>query len=657
MSDNSELTKKRRLDESNPTKSETPSIEKAQCLVCKQSKIDKFVSRKEGNTSCIIKHLQSAHPMIWQKELNGIKKQNVLEPGQRTLFQTQERISKQDLLLIKLLAKKKLPFDFFDDDITRTFIQFLNPNMELPSRKKIQAMFFSEFKNQQERIKTIIQNNESKFSFTINGSANSKGKFYYGITCHFIDDNWKINSFALDFLSSKEKDNGIDMAQLFFNCLKEYKLQDKVEGITFNNASANIKFMNELVTLMENSGFHFDKENQRFCCVSYVLNLGVQDLLKAMHVENDGGNDDGDDDDDDDNDHVINDSDDASTMSSDENDDEYSSDDDSVFKIRATDHSDNLDNNFFAKLNPSKAIYKLRKTLGKIERSEILQNALNISCTLVNIEYIKPVLDMSTKWNSTYDMIEYSLKLKKGLNLLWSVDISLWQKFTLSENEWDILNHIYEFLRHFKHISKTLGGKTYVTLPLAIIAINMLFDKIDTIVNELDKKIYRSNVDETLILGFQAARDTMMKHYNLTNWVYCAVLVLDPRHKVKIFSSTTWVHEMDSQEIDNKNEDKIDITSIFEDTPMHKNYQDELDEYLAIKRAEKNQDILEWWKNHQETFPTLGRMARDLFSIMATTVPSERLFSLSGSIMAESSGSMNDESARMTLCLHSWYDI
>ncbi|XP_044001775.1 uncharacterized protein LOC122848052 [Aphidius gifuensis] len=590
-----------------------------------------------------------------------------------------EKISDQDHLLIKWLAKKKLPFDFFDDDISRTLFQSWNPNKELPRRKEIQAMFVSEFENQQAKIKTVIQNNKSKFSFTINGLASSNRKSYYGITCHFIDDNWKINSFALDFLSSKGMDKSIDMAQSFFNCLKEYKLQDKVEGITFNNASANIKFMNELVTLMENSGFHFDTENQHFRCIFYVLNLGVQDLLKAMHVEHDGGNDD------DINDHVVDDNDDALTMQSrNEHDDEYPSDNESVFKIRTTDHADNIDNNFFAKLNLSKAIYKLRKTLVKIQRSETLQNALHISCTLVNIEYVKPVLDMSTRWNSTYDMIEYSLKLKKGLNVLWNVDISLWRKFALSEDEWEILNHIYEFLRHFKHISKILREQTYVTLPLVIIAINMLFDKIDTIVNEVNKKIDRSNVDETLILGFQAARDKMVQHYNLTNWVYCAVLVLDPRHKVKIFSSTIWgtilkknciekfntmykkyadsvetkVHkEVGSQENDNNNEDKIDITSIFEDTPMHKNYQDEFDEYLAINRADKNQDILEWWKNHEETFPTLARMARDLFSVMATTVLSEKLFSLPGLIKTESNGSIDDESARMTLCLHSWYDI
>ncbi|CAD6203840.1 GSCOCG00009825001-RA-CDS, partial [Cotesia congregata] len=54
-------------------------------------------------------------------------------------------------------------------------------------------------------------------------------------------------------------------------------------------------------------------------------------------------------------------------------------------------------------------------------------------------------------------------------------------------------------------------------------------------------------IDEQLILGFQAARDKMLKHYKKTNWFYCTTLILDPRHKVETFDLTPWGSEIKSE--------------------------------------------------------------------------------------------------------------
>ncbi|XP_044005883.1 zinc finger BED domain-containing protein DAYSLEEPER-like [Aphidius gifuensis] len=180
----------------------------------------------------------------------------------------------------------------------------------------------------------------------------------------------------------------------------------------------------------------------------------------------------------------------------------------------------------------------------------------------------------------------------------------------------------------------------------------------------------------------------MLKHYYKTNWVYCAVLILDPRHKIDTFSATSWGLEMKqesvehfnksyrdyhvsmktetshveenvvpeiSEKVDDEN-DSIDFSSLYEDSPKSVDFKAELDGYLALKRATKDQNILDWWKVHEHNFPTLSRMARDLFSIMATSVPSERLFSVAGLVMTKTRNSLNDESVRALLCLHSWLD-
>ena len=50
--------------------------------------------------------------------------------------------------------------------------------------------------------------------------------------------------------------------------------------------------------------------------------------------------------------------------------------------------------------------------------------------------------------------------------------------------------------------------------------------------------------------------------------------------------------------------------------------------------GDNNADPLIWWNKNRETFPILSKMARKYLCVMATSVPSERLFSAAGSIVS-----------------------
>ena len=43
--------------------------------------------------------------------------------------------------------------------------------------------------------------------------------------------------------------------------------------------------MKELSTLMKKDGYLFDNLNQYFRCFVYILNLGVQDVIKMLNVQ------------------------------------------------------------------------------------------------------------------------------------------------------------------------------------------------------------------------------------------------------------------------------------------------------------------------------------------------------------------------------------
>jgi len=113
-------------------------------------------------------------------------------------------------------------------------------------------------------------------------------------------------------------------------------------------------------------------------------------------------------------------------------------------------------------------------------------------------------------------MLGVALKLKKGIVTICSILPEL-TEFQISEAKWLVFEKVHKFIINFKGLSTRLGGEKYITLPQVIVSFNLLLDKIETTIKQLDDKIIRTEIDEQLILSFQAARDKILKHYKKTN--------------------------------------------------------------------------------------------------------------------------------------------
>ena len=110
-------------------------------------------------------------------------------------------------------------------------------------------------------------------------------KSYYGITIHFIDDDWILRSIASDLKLARGKHAGSDIAQIFHNVTEFYEISEKIVGITLDNVSANTTFIEELEKILTSKSIEFDKEDQHFRCLAHIINLGVQDLLQLLEID------------------------------------------------------------------------------------------------------------------------------------------------------------------------------------------------------------------------------------------------------------------------------------------------------------------------------------------------------------------------------------
>ena len=68
-------------------------------------------------------------------------------------------------------------------------------------------------------------------------------------------------------------------------------------------------------------------------------------------------------------------------------------------------------------------------------------------------------------------------------------------------------------------------------------------------------------------------------------------------------------------------------------------------------------DIFEWWRTMGQNFRYLEKMAREYLTPPATSVSSERLFSLAGNVIIKKRNRLNPETSKTIMCLNSWLDF
>ena len=154
-----------------------------------------------------------------------------------------------------------------------------------------------------------------------------------------------------------------------------------------------------------------------------------------------------------------------------------------------------------------------------------------------------PNNDVPTRLNSTFAMIDTAIKMQRSLHLLCEINEPL-QKYLISDYEWLLLSKVYTFLRYFKELTEALSREKYVTLPLIVIGFNMLVDRIAASIDASREKADLCLIDESMLQALEVFLAKLMKHYEKGNWVYCAILILDPKHKLKTFYKTSWGREV-----------------------------------------------------------------------------------------------------------------
>ena len=328
-----------------------------------------------------------------------------------------------------------------------------------------------------------------------------------------------------------------------------------------------------------------------------------------------------------------------------------------------------VNDSIFSQKAVSNIIANSRKIVSHFNHSPLAISKLTEIQEQLKLDKHKLIQDVSTRWNSTYNMLKINLEQLKALDN----DIP-----TLSSYQWTIVEKVVQLLSPFEDISKESSNRTSTISMIipTILALRLFLLKATKHTGEFSGII--STVEE-----FSASTEKRFASY-INEKFLCLATFLDPRFKLKfqkdnikedtikkwvmdIVEHQSEINSIDSQTGDSSSNDDqdnetyesvpktvslskllddfesnkpmkinsdLDVASTTDVQPKLKRSKSvtrrcakELDQYLTLPTLQRSEDPLLWWKKTQETLPILSNLASKYLSAPPSSVESERLFS------------------------------
>ena len=347
----------------------------------------------------------------------------------------------------------------------------------------------------------------------------------------------------------------------------------------------------------------------------------------------------------------------------------------------------------------SDALVRLRSLVSGFNRSTTRKRELLAKQTERGLPKHQPIHDEPTRWGSTFDMVERFLEQQSAMCAVLAEDRKGWQLLP-RDTDITVYETVRDVLAPIRDFTDAVSGEKKVTISCVIPVLWKIFSVLaisdkDTALAEQMKQVL--------------ADDLKMRYDNpkMKMVLECATF-LDIRFKDTFVDSPDDIKKKIMQEIELMKEDAESCLIVKDDKPesvssehassqadiydepvaKKKKSGSDLKDLLASIRTERKKmststnstgegtslpppmskaqrlhnemrlydtvqecdietDPLVWWKRNEDTFPLLSICARKYLCIAATSVPSERVFSVSGGIVNPKRNRMTSDNVDM----------
>lgn len=270
----------------------------------------------------------------------------------------------------------------------------------------------------------------------------------------------------------------------------------------------------------------------------------------------------------------------------------------------------------------------------------------------------KFILDVKTRWNSVFYMLERYLELQELVNPILlrtprSPDV-------LTAMETETLKNLIALLQPLEFMTKECSGEKYITIskiiPMLfcsirqISAVNADIPAIETckalLITEMSKRF--GNIELCTPIAFATLLDPRFKNLHFQNASACGIAI---QKLSRIVDMETSSGSSEGDESDSETTEKVNYSAQFwshhsnvvhgkkklktDGSSAKPKAEHEVTHYLRNPVCPLKANPLEIWEDMKMVFPNLYKIAKKYLTVVATSVPSERLFSKAGATVCQ----------------------
>jgi hypothetical protein len=259
------------------------TVKKAKCLFGHRS----YIYHAGGTTTTLNRHLKACTPFLNQLA----KANNALAQGTLSFSPDGGSVivnpSKYDhdhtrKLIAKMIIVHDYSFRMVQHKWFNILMKWMNNNYESVSRKIIRNECIKVYETLKELLKKSLREVES-ISLTTDLWTSNQNIQYMCLVAHYIDADWVLQCRVLNFVELDPPHTGIVIAQAIFDCLAEWKIEDKIITATLDNAANNdTAITNMKAKLLARKNSSFDPIYFHVPCAAHIVNLVVNDAPRAI---------------------------------------------------------------------------------------------------------------------------------------------------------------------------------------------------------------------------------------------------------------------------------------------------------------------------------------------------------------------------------------
>ncbi|CAN0843228.1 Zinc finger BED domain-containing protein RICESLEEPER 2 [Linum grandiflorum] len=318
-------------------------------------------------------------------------------------------------------------------------------------------------------------------------------------------------------------------------------------------------------------------------------------------------------------------------------------------------------------------------------------------------------LDVPTRWNSTYIMLDTALIFERAFKVVCNLDPTFsadlktkkWKSVVLgppTDDDWKSVKNLTNYLKFFHELTLVASGTKYVTSHLFLTEVSRLFHHIYKMEKSSEEDIRKmASKKKDKVFKYWSEKDGTNKRMNRLMYLAPVFdrrylwsilkftfpklygehrgeeLLVEVREELNAMfdvykekqarerndSSHTQSSMSTSEGMHVLVDDGDDLYADYVVVPTRVGERAELEKYLTSEREEMEEngkpfDVLGWWKVNAFKCPILSEMANDILAVPISTVALESCFSTGGRVLDDFKSSLTPAIVEALICAEDW---